>query len=112
MIKLDETYVEKYSDIEERAEIAKQVSIEIIDPNEDSDSMVKVRITNNSGKTVNSVNYECELFDKNNQKIHSEINQTWETIEPGASREAWATFNSDAGAKRKEVKLRIVGATI
>lgn len=112
LVKIDETYNEKYPDIEERAVIAKKISIKIIDPNPDSKSMVKVKITNNSSKKITSENYDCELFDDNKTSIYHEINQTWETLEPGASAETWAMFNSEAGARRKEVKLSIVNVTL
>jgi len=114
LIKMDESYVEKYADIEERAAIVPKISIEIIPSDTDSNSMVKVKITNSSDKPIVSENYECELFDENNEKIYSQINQIWnsEKIQPGTSSEAWVMFDSEAGAKRKEVKLKIVNATL
>jgi hypothetical protein len=114
LIKMDESYAEKYGDIEERAVIVPKISIEQIPSDMDSSSMVKVKITNNSDKPIVSVNYECELFDENNEKIYSQINQIYvsDKIQPGASSEEWAFFDSEAGAKRKEVRLKIVNVTL
>jgi hypothetical protein len=113
LIKMDESYAEKYGDIEERAVMVPKISIEIISPNMDSNSMVKVKVTNNSDKPIVSINCLCELFDANNEKIYSQINQIYlEKLEPGTSDEHWAFFDSGAGAKRKEVKFKIVNATL
>lgn len=112
LIKLDEKYVQKYGDIEERASITPKISIEIIKSDMDSKSMEKVKITNNSDKRITSISCECELFDENKTLIYSEIIQLSQAVEPGASAESWAMFGSEAGAKRKEVKLKIVNATL
>ncbi len=114
LIKMDESYVEKYADIEERAVIVPKISIEIIPTDSDSKGMVKVKITNNSDKPIATENCECELFDENKEKIYSQIDQIWnsEKIQPGTSSESWVMFDTEAGAKRKEIKLKIVNATL
>ena len=112
LIKMDEKYAEKYGDIEERAAIIPELSIEIVPSDMQSKGMEKVNITNNSDKPITSINCECELYDENNTLIHSEISQIYQTVEPGATVESWAMFNSEAVAKRKSVKLKIVNATL
>lgn len=110
--KLDETYAEKYADIEERAAIAPKISVDIIPSDMESKGMEKVRVTNNSDKPIASVNCQCDLFDENNKNIYSEIIQIYQSVAPGASAESWAMFDSEAGAKRKEVKLAVVNVTL
>ncbi len=114
LIKKDASYAEKYSDIEERAVIVPKISIEIIPSESVSNSMEKVRIINSSDKPIASVSCECELFDEKNEKIYSQIDQLYrsEKTQPGASYEAYVMFSSEAGAKRKEVKLKIVNVTL
>ncbi len=112
LIQLDETYSQKYGDIEERASIAPKISVEIIPSDMESDGMEKVRVTNNSDKPITTVYCQCDLFDENNNNIYSEIIQIYQAVAPGASAESWAMFDSKAGAKRKEVKLEVVNVTL
>lgn len=112
LIKLDEKYIQKYGDIEERAALVPKISIKIVKSDMDSKSMEKVEITNSSDKRITSINCECELFDENKKSIFCKIIQLYQTVEPGATVESWAMFDSDAGAKRKEVTLKIVNVTL
>lgn len=112
LLQLDETYAQKYADIEERAAIAPKISVEIIPSDMESKGMEKVRVTNNSDKPVASVNCRCELFDENDKNIYSEIIQIYQSVAPGASAESWAMFDSEAGAKRKRVTLEVVNVTL
>lgn len=118
---LDEEYAleftQKYGDIEERVELAKNMAIEITDPNPDSDSMVQVKITNNNQKGISEVNVLCEVYDGKKEMIFSDISQmdvremgVYTPLAPGAVHESWVTFNSDAGSLRKEVRVAVVNA--
>jgi len=112
LVGLDESYAARYGDIEERALIAPKVSIEVIASDMESTSMEKVKITNGSDKRITSVNCECELLDEKGRPFHSEILQISQTAEPGESIESWAMFNSEAGEKRKGIRLKIVNVTL
>ena len=65
-----------------------------------------------SDKKITSVNCDCELLDESGQRFHSEITQIYQTVEPGSTIESWAMFDSDAGAKRKGIRLKIVNVTL